>query len=113
MINTNVFFDLTDVQVHGHDHTKEFPSAAELAEDMTCLETAIHRHFAPSSCFGVDPNAASGKFFVHVGCTRCVTFSTANNMKIRARITLNVEFIRTCIFYFYFMFEYNYEYDQY
>jgi len=35
---------------------------------------------------------------VHVGCTRCVTFSTANNMKIRARITLKVEFIRTRIF---------------
>ena len=33
-------------------------------------------------------------------CTRCVTSSTANNMKIHARITLNVEFIRTCIFLF-------------
>jgi len=50
---------------------------------------------------------------IHVGCTRCVTSSTDNIMKIHARITLTVEFIRTCIFYFYFMFEYNYEYDQY
>jgi hypothetical protein len=37
---------------------------------------------------------------VHVGCTRCVTFSTANNMKIHVRITLTVECIRTCIFLF-------------
>ena len=41
-------------------------------------------------------------FIVHVGGTRCVTFSTANNMKIRARITLKVEFIRTRIFLFLF-----------
>jgi hypothetical protein len=33
-----------------------------------------------------------------VGGTRCVTSSTDNIMKIRARITLTVEFIRTCIF---------------
>ena len=37
-------------------------------------------------------------FIVHVGGTRCVTSSTDNNMKIHARITLKVEFIRTCIF---------------
>ena len=41
-------------------------------------------------------------FIVHVGGTRCVTSSTANNMKIHARITLTVEFIRTCIFLFLF-----------
>ena len=39
---------------------------------------------------------------IHVGGTRCVTSRTANNMKIRARITLTVEFIRTCIFLFWF-----------
>jgi hypothetical protein len=39
-------------------------------------------------------------FIVHVGGTRCVTSSTANNMKIQARITLNVEFIQTCILIF-------------
>jgi hypothetical protein len=39
-------------------------------------------------------------FIIHVGCTRCVTSSTDNIMKIRARITLTVEFIRTCIFLF-------------
>ena len=39
-------------------------------------------------------------FIVHVGGTRCVTSSTDNNMKIHVRITLNVEFIRTCIFLF-------------
>jgi hypothetical protein len=37
-------------------------------------------------------------FIIHVGCTRCVTFSTDNILKIRARITLTVEFIRTRIF---------------
>ena len=41
-------------------------------------------------------------FIVHVGCTRCVTFSTDQMMKIQARITLTVEFIRTCILIFLF-----------
>jgi hypothetical protein len=41
-------------------------------------------------------------FMIHVGGTRCVTSSTDNIMKIRARITLNVEFIRICIFIFLF-----------
>jgi hypothetical protein len=39
-------------------------------------------------------------FVIHVGGTRCVTSSTNNIMKIHACITLNVEFIRTCIFIF-------------
>ena len=37
-------------------------------------------------------------FLIHVGGTRCVTSSTDNIMKIHARITLTVEFIRGCIF---------------
>ena len=37
-------------------------------------------------------------FIIYVGGTRCVTFSTDNITKRRARITLTVEFIRTCIF---------------
>ena len=37
-------------------------------------------------------------FVIHVGGTRSVTSSTDNIMKIHARITLTVEFIRTCIF---------------
>jgi hypothetical protein len=41
-------------------------------------------------------------FIVHVGGTRCVTSSTDNIMKVHARRTLNVEFIRSCIFIFYF-----------
>ena len=41
-------------------------------------------------------------FIIHVGGTRCVTSSTDNIMKIRARITLTVEFIRGCIFIFLF-----------
>jgi hypothetical protein len=39
-------------------------------------------------------------FIIHVGCTRCVTSSTDQIVKILARITLSVEFIRTCIFIF-------------
>ena len=39
-------------------------------------------------------------FMIHVGGTRCVTSSTDPMMKIRARITLTVECIRTCIFLF-------------
>ena len=41
-------------------------------------------------------------FIVHVGGTRCVTSSTDNIIKIHARITLTVEFIRTRIFLFLF-----------
>ena len=41
-------------------------------------------------------------FLIHVGGTRCVTSSTDNIMKIRARITLIVEFIRGYIFIFLF-----------
>ena len=51
-------------------------------------------------------------FIIHVGGTRCVTSSTDHIMKIRARITLTVEFIRTCIFYVYCMCKYKDEYDQ-
>ena len=39
-------------------------------------------------------------FLVHVGGTRCVTSSTDNIMKIRARITWTVEFIRGYILIF-------------
>ena len=48
-------------------------------------------------------NKILGEFSIHVGGSRCVTSSTGNNMKIHARITLTVEFIRTgiCIFLFY------------
>jgi len=41
-------------------------------------------------------------FIIHVGGTRCVTSSIENIMKIRARITLTVEFIRGYIFKFLF-----------
>jgi len=41
-------------------------------------------------------------FLVHVGCTRCLTSSTDHYMKIHARKTLGVEFIRASIFLFLF-----------
>tara|TARA_B110000090_G_scaffold50177_1_gene57296 strand:- start:9 stop:407 length:399 start_codon:yes stop_codon:yes gene_type:complete len=39
-------------------------------------------------------------FIVHVGGTRCVTSNTDNTVKIHVGITLNDEFIRTCILIF-------------
>ena len=39
-------------------------------------------------------------FVIHGGGTRYVPSSTDNILKIRARITLTVEFIRTCNFIF-------------
>ena len=42
-------------------------------------------------------------FLVHVGGTRCVTSSTDHIIKVQARITLSVEFIRTCIFYIFIL----------
>ena len=41
-------------------------------------------------------------FIIHVGGTRGVPSSTDNNLKILARITLTVAFIRTCICLFLF-----------
>ena len=74
MIKTNVFFDFTDFQL-----LTSLRSRAVLAE------------------------ALSGYVFVvHVGGTRCATFRTDHIMKIRARITLTVEFIRGYIFKFLF-----------
>ena len=52
-------------------------------------------------------------FIIHVGGTRGVTSRTGNIMKIHARITLTVEFIRTCIFLFLFYVQIKDEYDQY
>ena len=46
------------------------------------------------------PRYVKSVFVIHVGGTRCITSSTDNIMKILARITLTVEFIRTCIFIF-------------
>ena len=48
------------------------------------------------------PAYVKSVFTVHVGGTRCVTSSTDNIMNIQARITLKVEFIRTCIVLFLF-----------
>ena len=47
--------------------------------------------------FQVRAGLVEAVFIIHVGGTRYVTSSTDNIMKIRARITLTVEFIRTCI----------------
>ena len=44
------------------------------------------------------PRYVKSVFIIHVGGTRCVTASTGNILKIRARITLTVEFIQGYIF---------------
>ena len=65
-------------------------------QDQTNIKVVVrdylHDHF--------DVEYVKSIFIIHVGGTRCVTFSTDNIMKIRARITLTVEFIRECIFIF-------------
>jgi hypothetical protein len=74
MIKTNVFFDFTDFQ----------PPALALYS---------LKHVLPASKCRV-----CLIFIIHVGATCCVTSSTGNIMKIHARITLTVEFIRTFFF---------------
>jgi hypothetical protein len=59
----------------------------------------LTRDWAKNDYF-VSAKYVTSIFMIHVGCTRCVTSSTDNIMKIRARITLTVEVIRTCIFIF-------------
>ena len=56
----------------------------------------MDRHDLPE----LSPKRVREVFVIHVGGTRCVTSSTNNIMKIQARITLTVAFIRTCIFIF-------------
>ena len=67
-------------------------------QDQTNIKVVVrdylHDHF--------DVEYVKSIFIIHVGGTRCVTFSTDNIMKIRARITLTVECIRTCIVLFLF-----------
>ena len=67
-------------------------------QDQTNIKVVVrdylHDHF--------DVEYVKSIFIIHVGGTRCVTFSTDNIMKIRARITLTVEFIRGYIFIFFF-----------
>jgi hypothetical protein len=59
-----------------------------------------HLNDAPDDI--TDHEYVKSVFIVHVGGTRCVTSSTDNNLKIHARITLTVEFIRGYIFIFLF-----------
>jgi hypothetical protein len=57
-------------------------------------------HVAPAATFRNIANIVKVRSIVHVGCTRCVTSSTDNIMKIHVRITLTVKVIRTRIFLF-------------
>jgi hypothetical protein len=49
---------------------------------------------AENAAMAVEDALVRPIFIVHVGGTRCVTSRTDNIMKIHARITLTVEFIR-------------------
>ena len=86
MINTNVFFDLTDFQVG-------------LSLEQYETETTIQG--TPQNIpLALLDRVVREVFIIHVGGTRCVTSSTDHYMKIQAWITLSVECIRTCIFLF-------------
>ena len=62
-----------------------------------------HRHHEHGNYRSKDDKEyVKSVFIIHVGGTRCVTSSIENIMKIRARITLTVEFIRGYIFKFLF-----------
>jgi len=108
MIKTNVFFDVLDVQVFG---PRPPPDAASVLAGVATTDVLgpVYQqwlsfpHFVrPSSPLHLHQSCMKSVFIVHVGCTRCVTSSTDNIMKIHARITLTVEFIRTSIFLFLF-----------
>ena len=114
MISTNVFFDFIDFQEGGEGPTPmlEVDEVDEVEETSTGEtddgetddeETDDDDAMAEEALEEAEVYVLVREVFVvHVGGTRCVTFSTANNMKIRARITLTVEFIRTRIFLFLF-----------
>ena len=97
MIKTNVFFDFID-----------FQESAESLQQCKC-RLVVTSSQSNKSVFGAFRSSTTRRrhndevreiFMIHVGGTRCVTSSTDNITKIHARITLTVEFIRTCIFIF-------------
>ena len=78
MIKTNVFFDFTDFQ----------------RSQFIYFSTVNPKHVCRFTGKVKDPLCV---VMIHVGCTRGLTSSTDNIMKIQAWITWNVECIRTCI----------------
>ena len=102
MIKTNAFFSIWLIfRCNGTRNG---------CENWRVLRPAFKKDFDPTwpgpwfnACGRKGPRCLVREvFIIHVGGTRCVTSSTDNIMKIRARITLTVEFIRTCIFIFWF-----------
>jgi hypothetical protein len=86
---------------HTHTHTL-FPLSCQGC--CTTVGCCPRFKFCPRAGTSITATQRYGKcvFIIHVGCTRCVTSSTDNNIKIHARIALTVECIRTCIFIFLF-----------
>jgi hypothetical protein len=84
MINTNVFPDFT------------FRYRHNVPDNVTLLRRQVTHE---CDAFW-QARYVKSVFIVHVGGTRCVTSSTDHYMNIHARITLSIEFIRTCIFLF-------------
>ncbi len=102
MINTNVFFDFTDFQVGQQSSLAQTSAVRALCGERTLslladLQQSDGAHSTTPQTAAVASYVTSF-FVVHVGGTRCVPSSTDHNMKIHARITLIVEFIRTCLF---------------
>ena len=103
------FFDLTFRYKNGQwEHVvvdDYFPCLADNQSDGLCAGAAFAHSDHMEEIWIALLEKAFAKyeksvFRIHVGCTRCVTSSTDNIMKTRARITLTVEVIRGYIFIF-------------
>ena len=128
-IKTHVFFDVTDLQVVPQlaetmrEHMGErishmirsIPFFANVQKLALLADLFSFREYAKDDILfwqGDEADAfyilirgecavyVKSVFIVHVGGTRCVPSSTANNLKRQARITLTVECIRTCLVLF-------------
>ena len=111
--------DWIDLQVHALVSLLPYTSTATVRVDAAVsdyvthhlrpesMQVDLHNRTVPWTGWPTDGNqewvvSVREIFIVHVGGTRCVTSRTDNIMKIHARITLTVEFIRGYIFLFLF-----------
>ena len=75
-------------------HSNLFPSYTQVNANKACANATL------GTTAVIVPRYVKSVFMIHVGGTRGVPSSTDNTMNIHVRITLTVEFIRTCIFLF-------------
>ena len=72
-------------------HSNLFPSYTQVNANKACANATL------GTTAVIVPRYVKSVFIIHVGGTRGVPSRTGNIMKRHARITLIVEFIRTCI----------------